>query len=290
MQRGLGRGLEALLPKNRTAGGTPAERGESKISVDKIHANPNQPRKNFNENKLKELSASIKAHGLAQPIVVSPATEPGTYEIIAGERRWRAAKMAGLKEIPAVVRHTDEKNKFQISLVENIQREDLNPIEEALAFRSLMKDFGHTQEDLAKTLGKDRSVIANAVRLLGLSREIQALIEDSTISAGHGRTLAAIQDAGRQKEILKKILDGNLSVREVELIAREIKKAGSDAGTSKKNRRNAELAHLESALEHAYGTKVRIQGTPKKGKISIHYYSLEDLERLSRVLKKAAGK
>jgi ParB family chromosome partitioning protein len=290
MQRGLGRGLDALLPKNRTAEGTPAERGETKIPVDKIHANPNQPRKNFNENKLRELSASIKAHGLAQPIVVSPSTEPGTYEIIAGERRWRAAKMAGLKEIPAVVRHTDEKNKFQISLVENIQREDLNPIEEALAFRALMKDFGHTQEDLAKTLGKDRSVIANSVRLLTLSREIQTLIEDATISAGHGRTLAAIQDINKQKEILKKILDGNLSVRDVEMIAREVKKSSGGGNASKKSRRNTELAHLESALEHAYGTKVRVQGTPKKGKISIHYYSLDDLERLSRTLKKAAGR
>lgn len=288
MQRGLGRGLEALLPKNKNL--SSAYGAEAKIAIDKIRPNPKQPRKNFNETKLRELASSIKNHGLAQPILVSPSAVPGEYEIVAGERRWRAAKIAGLKEVPAVVRDTDDKNKFQLSLVENLQREDLNPIEEAFAYKTLMKDYNHTQEEIAKALGKDRSVIANAVRLLSLPEEIQTLIEDGTISAGHGRSLAALRDTRKQKEILKKILDGNLNVREVELIAREIKKSSGGGGHERRPKRSAEISGLENTLEQIYGTKVRIQGNSKKGKISIHYYSLEDLERLSGTLKKAVSK
>ncbi|MDI6757707.1 MAG: ParB/RepB/Spo0J family partition protein [Endomicrobiia bacterium] len=269
---------------------SPTRGGEANIAVDKIRPNPKQPRKNFNETKLRELASSIKNHGLAQPILVSPSAVPGEYEIVAGERRWRAAKIAGLKEVPAVVRDTDDKNKFQLSLVENLQREDLNPIEEAFAYKTLMKDFDHTQEEIAGALGKDRSVIANAVRLLSLPEEIQTLIEDGTISAGHGRSLAAVRETHKQKEILKKILDGNLNVREVEIIVREIKKNSGGGGGARKPKRSAELLNLENTLEQIYGTKVRIQGNSKKGKITIHYYSLEDLERMSRMLKKAGAK
>ena len=297
MGKSLGRGLDAILPKysNLAAGG-----GESVgkkdsrtttllIPLEKIRPNKYQARKNFDEARLAELAASIKLHGLAQPIVVSALAIPGEYELIAGERRLRAAKLAGLKEVPAIVLVADDKKRFHLSLAENIQREDLNPIEEALAYKNLMKEFGYTQEEVARLVGKDRSVVANSLRLLSLPEDIQALIEDGVISAAHGRTLAGLSgEPSKQKEILKRIIDGHLTVREVEEIVGEIKKSSSSLKNKKSRRLPPEIAHLESSLESALMTKVRISGGVKKGKIVIHYYSLEELERLSRLLKKSA--
>jgi len=291
MPKALGRGLEAILPKYTTSTSQKSGAGTLMIPVDKIKPNRYQARRNFDEGRLKELSVSIKAHGLAQPIVITSSTVPGEYELIAGERRLRAAKLAGLKEVPAIVRDSDDKTRFHLSLAENIQREDLNPIEEALAYKNLMKQFNYTQEELAHLVGKDRSVVANSLRLLSLPEEIQSMIEDGVISAAHGRTLAALSgDPLKQKELLKKIVDGRLTVREVEEIVSEIKKSSSSSSHTKKTRRSIplELAQLESSLEAIYHTKIRISGSVKKGQIVFHYYSLEDLERLSRTLKKAA--
>ncbi|MBN1824593.1 MAG: ParB/RepB/Spo0J family partition protein [Endomicrobiales bacterium] len=285
MHKALGRGLESLIPVPSVPA---AAKGEAVMSValEKIKPNRFQPRVNFNDEKLKELSESIKQHGLAQPLLVSPSVVPGEYEIIAGERRWRASKMAGLAEIPVIVKQADEKEKFQISLVENLQREDLNPIEEAKAFRRLSDEFGFTQEALSGALGKDRSVIANSMRLLNLSGEIQRAISEGRISSGHGRILAGIDDEAKQKSLADRIMREKLSVRETEQLAGVLKDPVQAAARKKaKKAVEAELAALAEELQRKLGTKVRISGKSAKGKIEIYYFSLKELERLSAALK-----
>jgi ParB family chromosome partitioning protein len=283
MHKALGRGLESLIPQSIKA----AQKGEAinTISLDKIKPSKYQSRTDFNEDKLKELAQSIKQHGLAQPLLVSPSIIPGEYELIAGERRWRASRMAGLKEVPAIVKQADDVERFELSLIENIQRENLNSIEEAKAYQRLVEEFGHTQEALAKGLGKDRSVIANTLRLLNLPEDIQEAISAGIMSAGHGRALAGIEDEKKQKLLLERILKEKLTVREIEAIVAQWK-TGAGIGTKKKiKKQETELLNLAEELQRRFGTKVKIAGKPSKGRIEIHYYSLKELERISTVLK-----
>lgn len=286
MHKALGRGLGSLIPVSQTQAVPGQGEAVVRVAIDKIKPNRYQPRVVFNEAKLKELSDSIKAHGLAQPLLIAPSVIPGEYELIAGERRWRASQMAGLTEVPAVVRNVDDKQRFQLSLIENIQRENLNPIEEAKAYKRLSEEFGHTQEELSQALGKDRSVIANAVRLLNLPQEIQDSISAGAISPGHGRILAGIDDESRQKELAGRIAREKLTVREIEKIVADWKSVlAAKAGKKKALKQETELVALGEELQRSFGTKVRIVGKSKKGKIEIHYFSLKELERIAAMLR-----
>lgn len=283
MHKALGRGLESLLSVS-TAPVPTAGESITSVPVGQIKPNRYQPRVEFNQEKLQELSESIKFHGLAQPLIVTTSVVPGEYELIAGERRLRASKLAGLKEIPVIIRQADDKQRFHLSLIENIQRENLNPIEEARAYSRLSKEFNATQEDLALALGKDRSVVANCMRLLNLPQDIQDAIAQGHISAGHGRILAGITDEDKVKTLAYKIIKEKLTVREIEKIVADWKQVLS--GVKKKiKKHDAELLSLAEDLQRRFGTKVKIAGKPSKGKIEIHYYSLKDLERVVGVLK-----
>ena len=282
MHKALGRGLESLLPKS-TPETTSASESIVKIQIDKIKPNRYQPRLEFDSTKLNELAESIKEHGLTQPIVVTQSMVPGEYELIAGERRLRASKIADIKEVSCIVKQVNDKEKFQLSLIENLQRQDLNPIEEARAYKRLSEEFDLTQEDLAKTLGKERSGIANTLRFLNLSPEIQEAIITGAISAGHGKILAGISDHSKQKMLGDKILREKLTVREIESIVaswKDVLKSGK-----KKKKPEAELINLCEELQRHLGAKVKIVGKAKKGKIEIHYFSLKELERISAILK-----
>jgi ParB family chromosome partitioning protein len=282
-KKALGRGLESLIPglaANKPAGGEAV----ITISLSKIKPNRFQPRLNFNKEKLQELAESIKTHGLAQPILVTPSIAPGEYEIIAGERRFRASKLAGLKDIKAIVKQSaDDKQKFDLALIENLQREDLDPVEEAKAFKRLIEEFNHTHEEIAAVLGKNRSVITNTLRLLNLPEDVQILITEGKISAGHGRMLAGLEDEAQIRELVTQILDEKLSVRAVEKIAAQ-KKENAPAEPKEPKKQEVELIHLKEEIQRKLGTKANISGNSKKGKIEIFYYSLEDLERIAKEL------
>lgn len=286
MHKALGRGLESLIP---VAANTKPSNGEEfvlSIPVEKIKPNKYQPRSVFNEEKLKELAESIKMHGLAQPLLLCPSSIPGEYELIAGERRWRASQIAGLKEVKAIVRQTNDKEKFYLAIIENIQRENLNPIEEAKAYQRLAEEFNHTQEELANAVGKDRSVIANSLRLLNLPVEVQETISEGTISAGHGRILAGLNDEKKQMSLAERIVKEKLTVREVEKIAADWKTVLKEQqGIKNVQKQEPELIGFGEELQRILGTKVLISGNVKKGKIEIHYYSLEELERISGYLR-----
>ncbi|MCB4791304.1 MAG: ParB/RepB/Spo0J family partition protein [Elusimicrobia bacterium] len=282
MHKALGRGLESLLPKTVPEASNISE-NIIKVEIEKIKPNRFQPRLEFDNTKLGELAESIKEHGLAQPLVVTQSMVPGEYELIAGERRLRACKIADLKEVSCIVKQVNDKEKFQLSLIENLQREDLNPIEEARAYKRLSQEFELTQEDLAKTLGKDRSVIANTLRFLNLDQDIQEAIIVGAISIGHAKILAGIDDKTKQKMLGEKILREKLTVREIEKIVaswKSVLKSGK-----KKKKSDAELTSLAEELQRHLGAKVKIVGKPKKGKVEIFYYSLKELERLSLILR-----
>ena len=283
MHKALGRGLESPLPGSTAIAEISGE-SVSVVRIDKIKPNRFQPRNNFNEKKLRELAESIKQHGLAQPLIVTPSAVPGEYELIAGERRLRACEIAGVNEINVIIRQASEKERFELSLIENIQRENLNPIEEAIAFKRLCSDYNLTQEELAKTMGKDRSVVANSLRLLSLLPEIQDAIVSGFLSAGHGRILAGIEDPVRQKLLAERVMNKKLSVRELEAIVSNWK-AIISSKKNKKSKTESELLNLAEELQRVYGTKVKIVGRPSHGRIEMHYYSLDDLERLSNLLK-----
>lgn len=283
MHKALGRGLESLIPQTVKT----VQEGDliSLISLDKIKPNKYQARKDFNEEKIRELAQSIKQHGLAQPLLITPSIIPGEFELIAGERRWRASKLAGLKEVPAIIKVTEDKERFELSLIENIQRENLNAIEEAKAYKRLCEEFGHTQEDLAREIGKDRSVVANLLRLLNLSEDIQDAIAAGLVSAGHGRAIAVVEDEKKQKLLLERILKEKLTVRDIEAIVAQWKAGSGVIGKKKGRKQEAELINLSEELQRKIGTKIKISGRSSKGKIEIYYYSLKELERISALLK-----
>lgn len=281
-KRGLGRGLQALLPD--------VERVEKdgniekiiEISIKNIKVNQNQPRHSFDEDKLKELALSIQEHGVVQPIIVKPV-EAGKYELVAGERRWRACKIIGAERIPAIIRKLDKKETSEIALIENIQRENLNPIEEGAAYKTLMEEYGLTQEELSKRIGKSRPFIANTVRLLALPETVKDLVLQGTISAGHARTLLAIPKSRDQEEVAKRIARKGLNVRQTE---KEVKAVLAEKKTTKRvgTRSDPNLVDLEDRLKKKYSTKVYIRNGKKNGRIEIEYYGPEELQRLLEAL------
>ena len=277
-KRRLGKGLGALIPD---AFDTNSDVEKSEIALEKIRPNPYQPRENFDQEKLEELAQSIREHGVLQAIVVCPTGSDADYYLVAGERRCRAAKLAGLKSIPAIVRSYDNKAMLEIALIENLQREDLNPVEEAAAYRQLMKDYNYTQEDLAQRLGKSRPAIANSVRLLALPKKILDLIARGKLTAGQARPLLAITDQLKQEEFAQKIVEEGLTARDAEKLSERTEKKNR---TSMENKQVASedplTSELQLQIQRRLGTKVRIKPAKSGGTIEIHYYGEEDLERL----------
>ena len=281
----LGRGLEAIMsPLTATQNNEAVEKVEN-INIDKIKPNRHQPRTVFNEEKLQELAESIKQNGLIEPIVVVRSVAPGEYELIAGERRLRASKLAGLTEIKAIIQEgASDKDKLDLALIENIQREDLNPIEEAKAYKKYSEEYKYTQEQIANIVKKNRSVIANTMRLLNLPENVQNMIIEGKISSGHGRMLASINDENKIQELVNQILNNGLTVRDIETkVSQEKGKVTKFVVTKQQD---AEITNLIDELQRVYGTKIAISGNGKKGKITFNYSSLEELERISNILKR----
>lgn len=281
----LGRGLEAIMSPLTSNKNNENTEQVVNINIDKIKPNRHQPRTVFDEEKLNELAESIKEKGLIEPILVVRSVAPGEYELIAGERRLRASKLAGLTEIRAIIQEgASDKDKLDIALIENIQRENLNPIEEAKAYKKYSEKYKYTQEQIAKIVNKNRSVIANTMRLLNLPENVQNMIIEGKISSGHGRMLASISDENKLQELVNQILNEGLTVRDIEnkVSIEKISKQKNTAG----KQQDIEISNLVDELQRIFGTKVSISGNGKKGKISFNYSNLEDLERISNILKK----
>ncbi|MDQ3665556.1 MAG: ParB/RepB/Spo0J family partition protein [Acidobacteriota bacterium] len=276
----LGRGLEALLSADQT--GSTVEPDE--IQIDRIEPGSMQPRTRFDEARLEELAKSIRSNGVVQPLLVR--RKGNHYELIAGERRWRAAQLAGLTHVPVVVRSVPDDKVLELALIENIQREDLNPIEEAHAYKKLIDSIGLTQETLAERVGRDRSYITNYLRLLRLPPDIQRLIEEGKLSTGHARTLLATSDSDTQRRIAKRIIERGLSVRETERLVRELDGSRSKPRAAKPKRNDPNMRAAESKLRRHLGTQVRITQNQngESGRVEIEYYNSADLERLFRLL------
>ncbi len=288
---GLGKGLDSLIPDTNLKSSTEntkkvvekvvervVEKPEMKVKISKVGPNRSQPRKQFNEDSLMELADSIKQFGVLQPLLVQEKN--GFYEIIAGERRWRAAKMAGLKEVPVIVKEYTDLEIVEIALIENIQREDLNPIEEALAYKRLIYEFQLKQDEVAERVSKSRTAVTNSMRLLKLDERVQQMVIDDMISTGHARALLGIEDMELQTATAAKVFDEKLSVREVEKLVKNMQKEKPE---KKKTEQDYSFlyADLEEKMKTAIGTKVSIhQKAKNKGKIEIEYYSKEDLERI----------
>ena len=294
---GLGRGLDALIPTK-----TPVEKAavkksnteqetkekseekkqvlsELKVKISSVEPNRNQPRKHFDEDSLLELAESIKQYGVLQPLLVSDKKD--YYEIIAGERRWRAAKMAGIKEIPIIIKELTDQQVVEISLIENIQREDLNPIEEAMAFKRLIEEFHLKQDEIAERVSKSRTAVTNSMRLLKLSEKVQQMLIDEMISAGHARAILAVTDEKIQISIATKIFDEKLSVRETEKLVKKYLEPPKQKTVVKNTTEDAIYESLEEKIKGIMGTKVTINRKKNnKGKIEIEYYSRDELERI----------
>ncbi|MBV1819586.1 ParB/RepB/Spo0J family partition protein, partial [Bacteroidales bacterium MSK.15.36] len=253
------------------------------LPIESIKSNNNQPRKSFDEERIKELSQSIKEFGIIQPIIVKKIYNENKYEIVAGERRWRAAKLAGLEEVPVIIKEISNREVLEISLIENIQREDLNPIEESKAYQELLKNFNLTQEDLSKKLGKSRVAITNSLRLLNLDDRVQEMLIHEIITEGHGRALLAIKDTDIQFQIAQKIVINKLSVRETEKLVKSLNKKEEVKENTEVNN-NPYYEDIKNRLEDFFQTKVKIENKNNKGKIEIEYYSEEDLQRIIDIL------
>lgn len=274
-KRGLGKGLGALISSNAAAEQSRYEM----IPVDSITPSPLQPRKKFREESLEELAASLKEHGVVQPVIVRPS---GTgYELLVGERRWRAAQMAGLKAIPAVVREAEPSECLQVALVENLHRDDLNGIEEASAYRQLMEEFGLTQEEISQKVGKSRSAVANALRLLQLPVEIQASVVAEEITTGHARALLALQGDPYQETLLKRIIEEGLSVRETEELVRK-RLSGEGAEREGKKEKPRQMQHYADLISASLQARVKVVQGKRKGKIIIEFKGEKDLQRLMK--------
>jgi ParB family chromosome partitioning protein len=283
-RHGLGKGLDALLPLDE---GTEQPKGnEFLIPLNKLRANPDQPRNRFEEEALRELADSIREHGVLQPIIAEDSGD-GTYLIIAGERRSRAAAMAGLTEIPALLRKYSDNKRLTVALIENIQRENLNPVEEARAYKKLMALTGLSQDELAVQVGKNRSTVANALRLLKLPDSVQTALEEGKLTPGHARAILSVNTTGEQKKLFAEIIAGGLSVRESEKRAGEYNagpKKEDPAKAAAPRKRDGDLEAMEEKFIKALGTKVAIQGDFKRGTLRIDYYSMGDLERLYDII------
>jgi ParB family transcriptional regulator, chromosome partitioning protein len=276
---GLGRGLDALIP-NAPAPVAPAatSAGVEEVDIDLIAPNPYQPRTVFDQAHVTELAESIRQHGVIQPLVVSrPSLDTGApYQLIAGERRLLASREAGLKRVPVIVKEATPQALLELALVENLQRQDLGPLEEAFAFRRLAEEFSLTQEAVATRVGRSRSAVANSIRLLSLSDEMQASLASGEITPGHARALLAIEDANVRRLVWRRIVEHDLTVREAEALA----KAGMRTALKRTVRRSADLAAVEETLRGALGTKVELQKGRKGGRVVIHFYSDEELDAL----------
>lgn len=271
IKKGLGKGLGALITNDDEENS-----GVIELKINEIEPNAGQPRKFFDDEKLVQLSESIKQHGVIQPIIVKK--NDNNYTIIAGERRWRAAKLAGINTVPALIKEYTELQVMEIALIENLQREDLNPIEEANALINLMKEFNLTQEQIAEKIGRSRSAIANIIRLLGLSDEVKKFIISGDLTSGHARTLVTIEDQEIQKTAAEYIINNKLSVRETEEYVNKLLNKKEKKKTTKKE--NPEYKYVEDKLKDILGTKVKLQANKNKGKITIEYYSNDELDRL----------
>lgn len=283
--RGLGKGLDSLIPSTTVSSKAPVEKPEVKaetpdsfVDINLVEPNREQPRKNFDEDALLELSESIKQFGLLQPILVQDRKDH--YEIIAGERRWRAAKLAGLKEVPVIIRNYTEQEIVEIALIENIQREDLNPIEEALAYKRLLDEFNLKQDEVAERVSKSRTAVTNSIRLLKLCDEVQQMVVNDMISTGHARAIISVEDPEKQYLLAQRIFDEKLSVREVEKLIKDMNKPAKVKKVTDETL-NLIYQELEENLKQKLSTKVSVvskgSGT---GKIEIEFYSNEDLERI----------
>ena len=282
---GLGRGLNALLGDPEL----PAQ-GEGAVSlpISQVEPGLNQPRKHFDEGALADLADSIRIHGIIQPLTVRRLAS-GYYQIIAGERRWRAAKSAGLSEIPAVIIEADDRKVMELGLIENLQREDLNPAEEARGYRTLMEEYGLTQDQVARQMGKSRPAVANTLRLLALPDELMELLEDGSLSAGHARAILALPSPALQREAAKKVIKDQLSVRQTEALVKVMQKGKPDKPKPAEESLSLYLGELEKDLSGRLGRKVKIAHRGKKGRIELEYYDSQDFEGLLALLQGLQG-
>lgn len=276
MKKGLGKGLGALITSAETD-----DPGVKEIRITDIEPNSSQPRKYFNDEKLAQLAESIKQHGVVQPLIVQ--RDGNTYRIVAGERRWRAARLAGLQTVPAIVRDLSNKQVMEIALIENLQREDLNPIEEAEAYDKLISEFEMTQEEISATVGKSRPAISNSLRLLSLQEKIKTKLIAGEITSGHARALLTISDTALQLKAVDEIIKKQLNVRDTELLVKRLTKQKT---LKKKETANVEYRAIEERFREVFGTKVKIMNNKRNGKILIEYYSLDELDRIIALVEK----
>ena len=284
-QRGLGKGLGALLGESALS--EPSTDGAVRLPLQKVEPNPLQPRKTFEPEALDELAASIREHGIIQPLTVRKMPN-GFYQIIAGERRWRAARLAGLSEVPAVIIEADDRKAMELALIENLQRADLNPIEEAQGYQQLMQEYGMTQEQAAARVGKSRPAVANAMRLLALPQPVLELVQSGKLSAGHARALLALKTPAQQQAVAQKVIALQLSVRQTEAMCKKMSKVSTPEPP--KPLAVDYLAECEKDLSKSLGRGVRIVAGKRKGRVELEYYGEDDLQRLYEALHAIAGK
>ena len=278
---GLGKGIGSLFPDEISINN---ETGIVELNITQVEPNINQPRKTFDDEKLEVLAESIRQHGLIQPIIVTKG-ENNTYTIVAGERRWRAAKRAGLKKISAVIKDYSSQTVTEVALIENLQREDLNPIEEALGYKDLINSYNLTQEQISQRIGKSRSSIANSMRLLSLEPELQKHLISGEISEGHARAALSLEGFVLREFLINRIIEDGLNVRQAEKLAKELQKEPKPGKTKEISAYDIELKRIQSTLESHFGTKVKITHGAKRGKIEIEYYGNDDLDRILNMLK-----
>ena len=278
-QKGLGKGLGALLGEESLRADTPAEGAVSTLPLQKIEPNPLQPRKTFAEEELDALAESIRIHGIIQPLTVRLLPN-GYYQIIAGERRWRAARLAGLSQVPVLVIEADDRKAMELALIENLQRADLNPIEEAEGYQQLISQYGMTQEQAAERLGKSRPALANLLRLLTLPDAVRQMLIEGKLSAGHGRALVTV-DRKRQLQLANLTVQQGWSVRQLERICAQPVK---EETRPPKPKRDAQISRLEGMARELFGTRVKLDGDQNNGKITLYYYSADDLQRIWDVM------
>jgi len=284
---GLGRGLNALIPEMEKTERDAQSSKKSILEIDAnlIKTNPNQPRKHFDNNKIEELALSVKRHGIMQPVIVMP--DGDGYRIVAGERRYRAARKANLKSVPCIIREVQASEGMELALIENLQREDLNPIEEAMAFRQLMDEHGMTQEKVAEVAGKSRPYVANMVRLLGLEEKMRNLIVKGELTGGHGRTLLGLPSEEKRAFLAQKIIKNGWSVREAEKQVKTMLSEKPKGAASATKEGDNEIFAMEEVLRERFATKVHIKnGTKNRGKIEISYHGLDEFERIMKLLRK----
>ena len=290
-KRGLGKGIDVLIPEKEKSKNESITKLKEvvkevvkevdTIDINKIEPNGQQPRKNFDEDSLNDLADSIKQHGMIEPLIVKKS-ENGFYNIIAGERRWRAARIAGLKEVPVIVKDYTSQQIMEVALIENLQREDLNPIEEAEGLNQMIKTYGLTQAEVSKSVSKSRPYITNALRLLKLPEAIKEYVVEGQLTTGHARALLAIEDEEKQMLLCRKVIEDGLSVRKIEELA---KAENTPKKKPAKKKKSADTVHVEGELKNIFGTKVSIEKKGKKGVIQLEYYSTEELNRLIELLK-----